>query len=412
MTGSVETDGLPIYLKSNANWLSAGALLTFLSSFGQTFFISVFAGALRADFGLSHGEWGGIYTLGTALSAIVMVWAGGLSDLYRVRALASAVLYGLAAACFLMALNPWPLALVGVVFLLRFFGQGMTSHIAVVAMARWFTATRGRALSIATLGFAVGEAILPLVFVSLMTVFDWRVLWVFAGLICLTGIPVLIRLLHRERTPQSMSSSGSSVGMSHRNWTRREAIGHPLFWFMVPTLLGPAAFGTAFFFHQVHFAQIKGWSHLQLVALFPLYTLVAIAAMMASGWALDRWGTGRLIPFLQLPIVVAFLVFATTATPAGAMVGFVFMALTTGANSTFPAAFWAEFYGTAHIGAIKATAAAVMVLGSAIGPGITGMLIDTGVGLERQFVWIAFYFLGSSALAWIGVRRARRDLAV
>ncbi len=89
-----------------------------------------------------------------------------------------------------MALNPWPLALVGVVFLLQFFGQGMTGHIAVVAMVRGLTATRGRVLWIATLGFARGETILPLVFLSLTAVFDWGVLWIVAGLICLAGIPL------------------------------------------------------------------------------------------------------------------------------------------------------------------------------------------------------------------------------
>ena len=51
------------------------------------------------------------------------------------------------------------------------------------------------------------------------------------------------------------------------------------------------------------------------------------------------------------------------------ILGFVFLALTTGANSTLPNAFWAEFYGTAHMGSIKAMAAAIMVFGSAIGPG-------------------------------------------
>ena len=43
-------------------------------------------------------------------------------------------------------------------------------------------------------------------------------------------------------------------------------------------------------------------------------------------------------------------------------------------------AFWAEFYGTRHIGAIKAMAAALMVFGSAIGPGLTGALIDLDDG--------------------------------
>jgi hypothetical protein len=91
-------------------------------------------------------------------------------------------------------------------------------------------------------------------------------------------------------------------------------------------------------------------------------------------------------------------------------VGFVLFAMTTGANATLPAAFWAEFYGTAHIGAIKALAAAVMVLGSAIGPGLTGWLIDIGVGLEVQFFGVAVYFLLASGVMAMGIARARTSL--
>lgn len=402
--------GLRSYLARNAPWLAAGGLLTFLSSFGQTFFISVFAGEIRDAFGLSHGQWGGIYSLGTTASAVVMIWAGSLTDLYRVRGLGPLVLAGLALACVAMAVNPAVWALPLVIFLLRFFGQGMTSHIAVVAMARWFTVTRGRALSIATMGFAAGEALLPLIFVSLMALIDWRVLWGLAALTALAGIPLLMLLLRRERTPQSMAAGNAAVGMCGRHWTRRDTLRHPLFWLMAPALLGPAAFNTAFFFHQVHFAEIKGWAHVELVALFPAFTAMAIGAMVGSGWALDRLGTGRLMPFFQLPMVAGFLAFSYATGPAGALLGFFFLALTTGANSTLPNAFWAEFYGTAHIGAIKAMAAAVMVLGSAIGPGITGALIDAGMGLESQFVWVAVYFLFASAAMAVGIIRARRDL--
>ena len=49
---------------------------------------------------------------------------------------------------------------------------------------------------------------------------------------------------------------------------RAEALRDPLFWMMVPAMLGPGAFATAFFFHQVLLADIKGWSHVELVALF------------------------------------------------------------------------------------------------------------------------------------------------
>jgi MFS family permease len=398
------------FLISNAPWLTAGGLLTLLSCFGQTFFISIFAAEIQTEFSLSHGEWGGIYAIGTTVSAAVMVWAGGLTDMFRVRNIGSVILALLAVASLLMAINPYVWALPIVIFCLRITGQGMSSHIAVVAMARWFVAARGKALSIATLGFSVGEAILPIVFVTLMTMMDWRWLWVVAAGISLAGIPILIALLKRERTPQSMAEENSSLGMKARHWGRMEALRHPLFWFMVPAILGPSAFNTAFFFHQVYFAELKGWEHLTLVSMFPVYTTVAIGAMIASGWALDKFGTPRLIPFFQLPMVAAFLLFAFGSSISITVLGFVMLGLTSGANSTLPAAFWAEFYGTRYIGSIKALAAAFMVLGSAIGPGLTGLLIDQGVGLETQFVGIAAFFILTSFLIWVGVRRYVSDL--
>ncbi|UWR02941.1 MFS transporter [Ruegeria conchae] len=398
--------GLRRFLIQNANWLGAGVLLTFLSSFGQTFFISIFAGEIRAEFELSHGAWGGLYSLGTTVSALVMIWAGGLTDIFRVRVLGPAALTGLALAALAMALNVWLILLPVVVFFLRLLGQGMSSHLAAVAMARWFTATRGKALSIATLGYAIGEALLPLTFVAALAFLDWRWLWGLAACITILGIPVLIRLLRQERTPQSLATNASSIGMQGRQWTRREALLNPLFWFMTPAILAPSAFITAFFFHQVHLAEIKGWPHIQLVALFPVFTGVSILSMFAAGWALDKWGTTRMMPYYQLPMAIGFAILSVSTSIGGAFIGMVFLAVTAGAHNPLPSAFWAEFYGTRHIGAIKAMAAAVMVLGSAIGPALTGMLIDKGVSLNTQFFWIAAFFLCVCGLVRIGIARA------
>ncbi|MGY8790585.1 MAG: MFS transporter, partial [Pseudomonadales bacterium] len=109
-------------------------------------------------------------------------------------------------------------------------------------------------------------------------------------------------LLHQERSPQYMAKEGQSVGMQGRHWTRNQTLVHPLFWFMVPAFVGLSAFNTAFFFLQVHFAEVKGWEHFQLVAMFPIYTGVAISTMVLSGILLDRFGTARLIPYFQLPM--------------------------------------------------------------------------------------------------------------
>lgn len=401
----------PQFMRQNARWLIAGGLLTLTSSFGQTFFISVFSGVIRQEFSLSHGAWGGIYAAGTLASAVVMVWAGTLTDRFRVRSLGVVCLGILAGACFSMAAVPSVWALPLVIFALRISGQGMVSHIAMVSMARWFVEMRGRALASASLGFAIGEALLPLTFVALLTVLPWRSLWVIAAALVLLSIPVLMRLLKTERTPKSVAESSHAYGMSERHWLRREVIGHRLFWYMVPTLLGPSAFVTAFFFQQVHLAEIKGWSHASLVALFPVLTITSIGATLVSGWAVDRFGTARLTPIFQLPMVGAFLVMSSADSLFGAAVAIIIMSLTIGANTTVPGAFWAEFYGSRHLGSIKAMATAVMVLGSAIGPGLTGVLIDRGVRFDDQMIGIAAYFIFASGMAWLGIRQAKHLLA-
>lgn len=400
------------FLRQNAPWLSAGMLLAFTSSFGQTFFISIFAGEIRAEFGLSHGQWGGIYALGTLASAVVMIWAGGLADHFRARTLGAFVLTGLAAACLFMAIVPGPIALLLTIFALRFTGQGMSTHISNVAMARWFVAARGKAISIASLGFGIGEAILPLTFVALLAMFNWRVLWGLNAVLVLMAIPALLLLLRRERTPKSIANAENSTGMQGRHWTRKDVLRHRLFWIILPSILAPACFGTAFFFQQVHLAADKGWAHLSLVALFPIYTAVGALSMLVAGWAVDRFGSARLMPFFQLPMAIGFLILGQAQSLTLAAVSLAFMAITIGANAPIPASFLAEFYGTRHLGAIKALAVAAMVLGSAIGPGLTGWLIDRGLSFSDQTPAIAFVFVLVSGLLWLGVGRSAKDLPV
>lgn len=398
------------FLRDNAPFLSAGVLLTFLSSFGQTFFISIFSGEIRAAFDLSHGGWGAIYSAGTTASAIAMIWAGVATDHFRVRRLAPLIMVTLATACVLMAVLPTIWFLPIAIFLLRFAGQGMLGQIATVAMARWFVAARGRALSVASLGVAAGEATLPLLFVALLTIVDWRILWVAAAILTLMIVPVVYRLLRLERTPQSIANDPQSVGMNGLHWNRRDMLHHVLFWLILPALLAPAAFSTAFFFQQVHFAETKGWSHVALVGLFPVFTLFGIGAMLVSGMLVDRLGTPRLMPFLLLPSAAGFALMGQADSLFVAGLAMAMMGITQGANSTVPNAFWAEFYGSRHLGGIKSLATAAMVFGTAIGPGLSGYLIDAGYPFQDQMIWISGYFVFAAFLVGVGVSRSKASL--
>ncbi len=387
-------------------------LLTWASSFGQTFFISIYAGDLRAEFGLSHGDWGAIYTAGTVASAAVLMQVGKAADALTVRRLALMVLAGYVAVCLAMAaVQSWWM-LILVVAGLRFCGQGMMSHLALTAMARWFRARRGQATAVASIGFSVGEASMPVIFVALSGAIGWRQGWVVAAAVLAVFVaPALLVLLRRERTPQSHAAVDDSTGLGGRHWTRREALRHWLFWALTPGLLAPPFISTAVFFQQVHLAEIKGWAHVELVALFPLYSLTTLMAMFGAGWAADRFGSARLLPAYLLPLAAGLVVLAVAGDLAGAGLALCAMGLTQGGAQALIGTVWAEYFGTRHIGAIRAAAVSSMVFATALGPGVTGVLIDRGVGFETQLGWMAGYLALVSAL-FVGVaRRAAAELA-
>lgn len=391
------------FIGKNFRWLFAGAILAFGSSFGQTFFISLFEGQIRGFFQLSYGEWGVIYAVGTLSSAVVMLFAGSLTDRFRARALGALFLLLLAFSCMFMALNPVVWMLPVIIFALRFTGQGMISHISVVAMSRWFVANRGKAIAISTLGYSIGEAFLPMLFIALLSYVMWWKLWIIAAAIALLLAPIIWTLLKEEREPKSEQENQMNLGMQNQHWTRSEMMKHPLFWMLLPSLIGPSAFVTSFFFFQVRFADISNITHLELALVFPVFTLVAILSTIASGIALDSMGTRRLIPFHQIPIALGFLFFSLANSYLGIITGMILMAISTGSYGTLISAFWAEFYGTKNLGSIKSVGMSLMVFGSAIGPATIGYFLDLGSELDQQYFWAALYFFFATSMSMVAM---------
>ncbi len=383
-------------------WLAAGFLLIFASSFGQTFFIALFGGELRAAFDLSHGEFGGLYTMATLASAITLLWLGRLADQGRLRPLALMVLVGLAAASLAMAnVNSW-FMLVAVLFGLRLFGQGLLTHLAMTAMARWFDSHRGRALSIASLGFPAGEAVLPALAVLSIGLIGWRQTWVLAALtLLLVAAPLLFWLLRREPSvieERGPASGATTSATARQHWTQGEILRDPRFYALMPGVLAPSFIGTSIFFHQVHLTAIKGWSLGWFAACYPIYALATVCAALVVGWAVDRWCAVRLLPFYLLPMTFGLIALGASDAPAVAVVFMVLAGITSAAAATLLGALWAELYGTRHLGAIRGVVVAGMVLSSALGPGVVGALIDAGIGLDGQFWVMAVFTLGASSL--------------
>jgi len=93
------------FLTTHWRALTFGFAMCLLSSFGQTFFISLFGGQLKGTFSISDGEFGTIYSMATLASAAVIIWSGRLVDRLSLRKMATIVLAGLSVMCALMWLG-------------------------------------------------------------------------------------------------------------------------------------------------------------------------------------------------------------------------------------------------------------------------------------------------------------------
>ena len=206
------SEGYVRFALANRRFLAFGFLMALGSSFGQTYFIGVFGPGLRAEFGLSHGDWGLVFMAGTLASAAVLPWTGRLIDRLDLRVFTAAAFVGLAAACFLTAIAGHVAVLVIAIFGLRQFGQGLMTHTSGASMVRYFDANRGKAISLASVGFSAGQTVLPFAAVAVIAVAGWRSTYAAMGVFLLVAaLPVALWLLkvHGDHGCEARSYTGT-----------------------------------------------------------------------------------------------------------------------------------------------------------------------------------------------------------
>lgn len=382
--------------------IGLGFALTFLSSFGQTFFISLSGPDIRAAFGLTHGAFGSIYSVATLSSGLLMIWVGSVIDRVDIRLYATTAMLGLTAAAISLSFAPNLLVLGLSLFALRLFGQGMLSHAGVMSTARLHEGVRGRALGVAALGFPAGEATLPALALALIAAFGWTGTWRIAALVIVAALAAgwLLGFLLRARDAdleettrkKALSDTGPRWADILRDWR---------FLALIPTMIGYPAIMTAYFFHQRFIADVKGWSLELLASSITLFALVSVVVAMSAGSFVDRFGAVRLSHFYLAGMSAASIALATFDGPFLPLVFFGLIGLTSGCTNVVIAAVLAELFGTAHLGKIRALAGAIMVVASAATPGAIGLLFDAGVSLEAICIGFTIYMLIAAAITFV-----------
>jgi MFS family permease len=362
--------------------LSFALSFTFFSSFGQTFLISLFVPFFLIAFELNNAMFGTLYSAATLIGAAVLPWLGQWIDRIPLRQYSLYVAFGLLTASVIMAVS-WHISILFVsLIMLRLSGQGLSSHTASATMARYYDGHRGRALSISSLGYPLGEAVLPIIIAGMLVLFHWRTTWMFiAALIAFVFIPAIWYLVRRENRIDPVSDM-NQTGLKSAGDYYRDIMADRRTLYVIPATIMPAFWVTGLFLYQVAAAESLGWSVTLIASAFVAFAIARIVSGLAAGPAIDRVSARSIFPFYLIPMIAGFLI-AFNFT--GNWAAFTYMGLigvTMGIGSTMKAALWAEMYGTKLIGTVQSLFATIMVFSTAISPFLVGWMLDASYTMQ------------------------------
>ncbi|MDC1025733.1 MFS transporter [Candidatus Pelagibacter sp.] len=356
-----------------------GFIFTFFSSFGQSYFLGLFNSSIREALSITHGQFGSIYASATLCSSLLLIWVGKKIDDVNIFKFAFFVTILLSFACFFFSRVTSVFLLFIAIFLMRFSGQGMMSHTASTTISRYFTKTRGRALSICWFGLSSAEFIMPVLMVYLLTIIDWQNLWLIFSISVLIILPIVSFLLIKNLNLDSREANDENIKhVEIKQWKRRDVLKDYRFYIISSNMLAMPWIFTGFAVFQSFVQTSKGWGPYVIAQSFMSYSIFSVLTLFLSGFLIDKFTSRKLLIYMNIPLLLSVIVLFLFDTPITAFLFLGLVGISNGFANILGSSTWAELYGVKYLGSIKALTTALMVFATAFGTALFGYLIDIG----------------------------------
>jgi len=377
-----------------------GFIFTFFSSFGQSFFLGLFNSSIRETLSITHGQFGSIYASATLLSSFLLIWVGKKIDDINIFRFAFYVILLLSFSCFFFSKVSSIAFLFIAVFLMRFSGQGLMSHTASTTITRYFTTSRGKALSIGWFGLSTAEFILPVLIVYLLTITIWQNIWIYISILILLFLPLASFFLIKNLDFNSREHNDQNVFEKKeiKQWKRTEVIKDYRFYIVCLNMLAMPWIATGVFVYQSYITESKEWGSFVIAQSFMAYSILSVLTLLISGFLIDKFTSRKLLIFMNLPLLFSMLVLIYIDIYISAFIFLGLIGISNGFANVLGSSTWAEIYGVKYIGSIKALTTALMVFSTAFGTALFGLLIDKGFDIEQIAIISAIYIFVSLIL--------------
>lgn len=383
------------FMYQHGSHLAFATILMAMSSFGQTYFVSLYGQDLRQAFGLSDGGLGGLYAAGTVMSAVTLTWAGRMIDYTTTRRFTLAVTLLLITACLLVSGAQAAWMLCAGFYLLRLGGQGLMVHTALTATARQFPLDAGKALGAIALGLSLAQALFPLAAVQINYLTGWRIAWLINAVVLIAGVALAVSCLPRaaEKPLRTFRKRGAEKIREASVWKNRNLL------LALPAVLASPFITTGFFFHQARLAEEKGWALSWVAGWFIAYAITQAVSLLSFGPLIDRMTPRRLLPWFLPPQGAGMLALWLSSSQWVTPFYLIMTGVSSAIASTLATALWVQLFGSAQLAKVRSAVEAGTVLASGASPVIMGVLIDHHVTLRIQALICLVFILAASLVA-------------
>ena len=383
-----------------------GFIFTFFSSFGQSFFLGLFNSSIRNELSITHGQFGSIYASATLLSSFLLIWVGKKIDDINISKFALFVIILLSFSSFFFSKISSITFLFIAIFLMRFAGQGMMSHTATTTISRYFTKSRGKALSTGWFGLSTAEFILPVLIVYLLAIYDWKNIWLIISIIVIIFLPAASYFLVRNLNFDSRETGDdkNSTFNKIKDWKRIEVIKDYRFYIICANMLAMPWIATGTFVYQSFILESKNWGPFIIAQSFMAYSVLSVITLFLSGFLIDKFTSRKLLVFMNIPLLISVIVIIYFNHPITSFIFLGLIGISNGFANVLGSSTWAEIYGVKYIGSIKALTTALMVFATAFGTALFGILIDNGFSIE-QIALISAIYISISLISLFLIRK-------
>jgi MFS family permease len=378
--------------------VAVGFVANIASAFSLASTMSVFLKPLTADLGISRGVFSLLRSGESTIAAILAPFIGTLMDRFGGRWLM--VCGALTAASGYVVLshveNFWQF--VTIRMSLVTLGDAFMGYIVInLAVARWFSRRRGRALAFTSMGTGFAKVCMPLAAATLMVWFGWRQTWLIFGILTFLLV-VGPALLFVRRSPEDLGlePDGRKTGTAHpaptenqtaqrnftrpdrtpQSWTRTEAARTRAFWLLVITF-GISSVGvTGLNLHVYPYVTDIGYSPAIAATVMSVIASMQLASPLVWGLLAERIDP-RIAAMLRFIIQGIGLCLAISTESLFCLYGGFFLyGIGLGGNMVLPDILWASYFGGPTLGRVRGMGLMISQVLSGMGPPFFGFLFD------------------------------------